>query len=298
MYALLFFILLLLPTHLISGVVINGDGYRIRANIDEPISTGHRFGINDTIHTRGKELELRFNDGGKAILSVASQLVITNYSRNNVQYTTMYGRIKWESGNTVKNGGVAMVRTPTAILTLRGTHFITDVNEIGDTDVILLKECESFFSPVNSCYVGTISISNSGHEIKIVDTADVKITIRDGNIITVDLNEDVLDTPEIDLINETNDGKKETSLPRIIKKPEESIIHLKIGTTNKAVNVNDEYWLYTSTSESNTEFTSIKIPFESNALLILEQNGIVEGWSSSTPTPAGGTIIIRQRGGK
>jgi hypothetical protein len=139
----------------------------------------------DTVRTGRSKTSIEFIDDTRVDVTENSKLIIDefvydpNTSTGKLVLKASFGTIRYASGQIAKNSRQNVtIRTPTAVIGVRGTDFAMTINEIGSSTIILLPSC-SGIQGSRICVVGEIEVSsdvgsvilNQAFQATVVDTA-------------------------------------------------------------------------------------------------------------------------------
>ena len=108
------------------------------------------FGVEsyDTIKTKNGRTAIQFVDETRVDVTENSKLVIDefvydpNTSTGKLALKASFGTVRYASGQIAKNSRQnVQIRTPTAVVGVRGTDFSLTVDETGNSTIILLPSC-------------------------------------------------------------------------------------------------------------------------------------------------------------
>ena len=153
----------------------------------------------DTIKTQNGRTAIQFVDETRVDVTENSKLVIDefvfdpNSKSGTLSLKASFGTVRYASGQIAKNSRQNVkIRTPTAVVGVRGTDFSMTVDETGSSMIILLPSCNSF----GQCVVGEISVEsdigtvilNQAFQATIVETAKSQPT----NPLKLDIDESLI----------------------------------------------------------------------------------------------------------
>jgi len=139
----------------------------------------------DTIRTAVGRTAIEFVDNTRVDVTENSKLVIDefiydpNTSTGKLALKASFGTVRYASGQIAKNSRQnVQIRTPTAVIGVRGTDFSMTVDETGNSTIILLPSCTGIGS-TRICVVGEIEVSsdigtvilNQAFQATVVETA-------------------------------------------------------------------------------------------------------------------------------
>ena len=130
------------------------------------------FGVEsyDTIKTKNGRTAIQFVDETRVDVTENSKLVIDefvydpNTSTGKLALKASFGTVRYASGQIAKNSRQnVQIRTPTAVVGVRGTDFSLTVDETGNSTIILLPSCTEVPRPGGGvdrlCVTGEIEVS-------------------------------------------------------------------------------------------------------------------------------------------
>ena len=131
------------------------------------------FGVEsyDTVKTKNGRTAIQFVDETRVDVTENSKLVIDefvydpNTSTGSLALKASFGTVRYASGQIAKNSRQNIkIRTPTAVVGVRGTDFSLTVDETGNSTIILLPSCTEVPKPGGGvdrlCVVGEIEVSS------------------------------------------------------------------------------------------------------------------------------------------
>lgn len=139
----------------------------------------------DTIRTQKGKTAIQFLDDTRVDVTQNSKLVIDefvydpNTSTGKLALKASFGTVRYASGQIAKNSRQnVVIKTPTAVIGVRGTDFSMTVDETGNSTIILLPSC-SGVGNTTVCVVGEIEVSsdvgtvilNQAFQATVVETA-------------------------------------------------------------------------------------------------------------------------------
>ncbi len=139
----------------------------------------------DTIRTQKGKTAIQFLDETRVDVTQNSKLVIDefvydpNTSTGSLSLKASFGTVRYASGQIAKNSRQNVkIKTPTAVIGVRGTDFSMTVDETGSSTIILLPSC-SGNGKTAVCVVGEIEVSsdvgtvilNQAFQATVVETA-------------------------------------------------------------------------------------------------------------------------------
>ena len=125
----------------------------------------------DVIKTKNGRTAIEFVDETRVDVTENSKLVIDefvydpNTSTGSLALKASFGTVRYASGQIAKNSRQNIkIRTPTAVVGVRGTDFSLTVDETGNSTIILLPSCTEVPKPGGGvdrlCVVGEIEVSS------------------------------------------------------------------------------------------------------------------------------------------
>jgi len=139
----------------------------------------------DTIRTQKGKTSIQFLDDTRVDVTQNSKLIIDefvydpNTSTGSLSLKASFGTVRYASGQIAKNSRQNVkIKTPTAVIGVRGTDFSMTVDETGSSTIILLPSCSGNGSTA-ICVVGEIEVSsdigtvilNQAFQATVVETA-------------------------------------------------------------------------------------------------------------------------------
>lgn len=153
-----------------------------------PSEEGSGVESYDTIRTSKGKTAIEFLDETRVDVTQNSKLVIDefiydpNTSTGSLALKASFGTVRYASGQIAKNSKQNVkIRTPTAVIGVRGTDFSMTVDETGSSTIILLPSCTGDGTSA-VCVVGEITVSsdigtvilNQAFQATVVETAKSK----------------------------------------------------------------------------------------------------------------------------
>ena len=125
----------------------------------------------DTVKTKNGRTAIQFLDETRVDVTENSKLVIDefvydpNTSTGSLALKASFGTVRYASGQIAKNSRQNIkIRTPTAVVGVRGTDFSLTVDETGNSTIILLPSCTEVPRPGGGvdrlCVTGEIEVSS------------------------------------------------------------------------------------------------------------------------------------------
>ena len=168
-------ILLTSPSYAKIGDVIQQQGVTDIQRKDGPtfekIEKDFDVESYDVIKTKNGRTAIEFVDETRVDVTENSKLVIDefiydpNTSTGSLALKASFGTVRYASGQIAKNSRQNIkIRTPTAVVGVRGTDFSLTVDETGNSTIILLPSCTEVPKPGGGvdrlCVVGEIEVSS------------------------------------------------------------------------------------------------------------------------------------------
>ena len=149
---------------------LDGDGQilRDRNAIGNTVGTSIEQ-LDEAVTNKGK-MRIDFVDDTRLDVVDHSRVVIDEFiydpstGKGKLDMRATLGAVRYASGQIAKNSRQQVrLRTPTAVISVRGTDFAMIVNEIGESYVTLLPSCEydGLGNELN-CVTGEIKVENDG----------------------------------------------------------------------------------------------------------------------------------------
>lgn len=161
----------------------------------------------DTVKTKNGRTAIQFLDETRVDVTENSKLVIDefvydpNTSTGSLSLKASFGTVRYASGQIAKNSRQNVkIRTPTAVVGVRGTDFSLTVDETGNSTIILLPSCTEVPRPDGGvdrlCVTGEIEVSsdmgfvilNQPFQATVVETAKSNPL----KPVSLDLTEDMI----------------------------------------------------------------------------------------------------------
>jgi len=140
-----------------ESVVERKEGDEFSAEIDLDIFS------YDTVKTGKGKTAIEFIDETRVDVTEHSKLVIdsfvydANTGTGSLSLKASFGTVRYASGQIAKNSRQNVkIKTPTAVIGVRGTDFSMTVDELGSSTIVLLPSCNTNFD----CVVGEISVES------------------------------------------------------------------------------------------------------------------------------------------
>jgi len=124
--------------------------------------------MKDTIKTGAGKVAVTFADNTQMQVTEHSQLVIdefvydpNNKSSGKLAMKVALGTVRYASGAIAKNDPSKVnVKTPTATVGVRGTDFMSVVDELGRSTIVLLPSCPAGWTDIaKDCVTGAVNVS-------------------------------------------------------------------------------------------------------------------------------------------
>jgi len=149
-----------------AGDVIEQRGVtNVERDKHEFESISKDFDINsmDTVRTRNGRTAIQFLDETRVDITENSKLIIDSFvydpnkKTGGLSFEASFGTVRYASGQIAKNSRRNVrIKTPTAVIGVRGTDFSMTVDEFGGSMVTLLPSCNTS----GDCLVGEISVTS------------------------------------------------------------------------------------------------------------------------------------------
>jgi len=162
----IFFLLITPPAFANIGEVIDQKGItNIERGEDGFAEIGKGFNVEsmDTVRTRNGRTAIEFIDETRVDVTEHSKLVIDSFVYDPSTQTgalslkASFGTMRYASGQIAKNSRQNIkIKTPTAVVGVRGTDFSMTIDELGSSTIVLLPSCNSN----GDCIVGEISVES------------------------------------------------------------------------------------------------------------------------------------------
>lgn len=132
-----------------------------------PGSQGASIEMKDLIKTGTGRVAITFADNTRMQVTEHSRLLVDEFvydpgkSTGRLAMKVALGTVRYASGAIAKNNPTSVnVRTPTATVGVRGTDFISVVDELGQSTVVLLPVCPAGWHNLEQdCVTGAITVS-------------------------------------------------------------------------------------------------------------------------------------------
>lgn len=132
-----------------------------------PGVAGAGIEMKDLIKTGTGQVSITFADNTQMQVTEHSRLLVDDFvydpgkSTGKLAMKVALGTVRYASGAIAKNNPANVnVRTPTATVGVRGTDFISVVNELGQSTVVLLPACPAGWRNLEQdCVTGAITVS-------------------------------------------------------------------------------------------------------------------------------------------
>jgi len=161
----------------------------------------------DTIKTKNGRTAIQFVDETRVDVTENSKLVIDefvydpNTSTGKLALKASFGTVRYASGQIAKNSRQNIkIRTPTAVVGVRGTDFSLTVDETGNSTIILLPSCTEVPRPGGGvdrlCVTGEIEVSSDIGSVILNQPFQATVVETDKSNplkpISLDLTEDMI----------------------------------------------------------------------------------------------------------
>ena len=132
-----------------------------------PGTQGAGIEMQDLIKTGTGQVSITFTDNTRMQVTEHSRLVVDEFvydpgkSTGRLAMKVALGTVRYASGAIAKNNPANVnIRTPTATVGVRGTDFISVVDELGQSTVVLLPVCPAGWRNLEQdCVTGAITVS-------------------------------------------------------------------------------------------------------------------------------------------
>jgi len=168
-------ILLLMITTAVTGLAAVGSitqavqqqAVITRQQKNLPGTQGAGIEMQDLIKTGTGQVSITFTDNTRMQVTEHSRLVVDEFvydpgkSTGRLALRVALGTVRYASGAIAKNNPANVnIRTPTATVGVRGTDFISVVDELGQSTVVLLPVCPAGWRNLEQdCVTGAITVS-------------------------------------------------------------------------------------------------------------------------------------------
>jgi hypothetical protein len=185
----------------------------------KPMATVPRLPIqqNDTVRTGAGRVKIVFVDNSTVSVTEQSKLVIDTFVYNGNPKTSKMGlkfaagTVRFATGQLGKiNKSNIALRTPTATIAVRGTDFVSTVDDFGKSLVILLPEEDGSVGEITVSNAAGSVVMNRAFQATTVSTFDSRPTKPVILNLTLDMidNMMIIDPPEeVKDTNEERDSK-------------------------------------------------------------------------------------------
>lgn len=185
----------------------------------------------DTVKTKNGRTAIQFLDETRVDVTENSKLVIDefvydpNTSTGSLALKASFGTVRYASGQIAKNSRQNIkIRTPTAVVGVRGTDFSLTVDETGNSTIILLPSCTEVPRPGGGvdrlCVTGEIEVSSDIGSVILNQPfqATVVETQKSNPLkpVSLDLTEDMINNLLIIRKPKELDYEKEAARVKII----------------------------------------------------------------------------------
>ncbi len=145
-----------------KGEIQRTDGEQAVTEVDLDIFS------YDTVKTGKGKTAIEFLDETRVDVTQHSKLIIDEFvydpdsQTGKLSIKASLGTVRYASGQIAKNSRQdVVIKTPTAVIGVRGTDFAMTVDEIGSSTIILLPSCNTN----GQCYVGEISVESDAGQV-------------------------------------------------------------------------------------------------------------------------------------
>lgn len=162
----IFFVLITNIAYANIGQVIEQKGVtNIERGEDGFDSIDKGFGMEsmDTVRTKNGRTAIEFIDDTRVDVTEHSKLIIDSFvydpntQTGSLSLKASFGTMRYASGQIAKNSRQNIkIRTPTAVVGVRGTDFSMTIDELGSSTIVLLPSCNDY----GNCIVGEITVSS------------------------------------------------------------------------------------------------------------------------------------------
>ena len=129
----------------------------------ESIVKGFGMESMDTVRTKNGRTSIEFIDDTRVDVTEHSKLIIDDFvydpntQTGSLSLKASFGTMRYASGQIAKNSRQNIkIRTPTAVVGVRGTDFSMTIDELGSSTIVLLPSCNDN----GNCVVGEITVSS------------------------------------------------------------------------------------------------------------------------------------------
>jgi len=140
----------------VTNIERGNDGY-------ESIDKGFGMESMDTVRTKNGRTAIEFIDDTRVDVTEHSKLIIDSFvydpntQTGSLSLKASFGTMRYASGQIAKNSRQNIkIRTPTAVVGVRGTDFSMTIDELGSSTIVLLPSCNDF----GDCVVGEITVAS------------------------------------------------------------------------------------------------------------------------------------------
>ena len=162
----IFFVIITSSAYANIGQVIEQKGVtNIERGEDGFDSIDKGFGMEsmDTVRTKNGRTAIEFIDDTRVDVTEHSKLIIDSFvydpntQTGSLSLKASFGTMRYASGQIAKNSRQNIkIRTPTAVVGVRGTDFSMTIDELGSSTIVLLPSCNDF----GNCVVGEITVAS------------------------------------------------------------------------------------------------------------------------------------------
>ena len=129
----------------------------------ESIDKGFEMKSMDTVRTKNGRTAIEFIDDTRVDVTENSKLIMDDFvydpntKTGSLSLKASFGTVRYASGQIAKNSRQNIkIRTPTAVVGVRGTDFSMTIDELGSSTIVLLPSCNTN----GNCVVGEITVSS------------------------------------------------------------------------------------------------------------------------------------------
>lgn len=157
---------------------ITGQAFIRRGKESIPVVKNIGIETNDKVETKNGDVKITFKDSTTVKITPGSSLVIDDFiydpksSSGKLNLKAASGTVRYVSGAIAhSNPNAVNIKTPTAAIAVRGTDFIMSVNEIGESMIILMPNCDDCGSGEIDVASGTTTVNlNQPFQATMVET--------------------------------------------------------------------------------------------------------------------------------
>jgi len=168
-----FFLLTFLAADLSAAIgsitqSLQQPGVIVRQNQNLPGAQGASLEMRDLIKTGAGSLGVTFNDNTVMQVTEHSRLLIDEFvydpnvkANGKLVLKVALGTVRYASGAIAKNDPTKVsIKTPTATVGVRGTDFMSVVDELGRSTIVLLPSCPAGWVDISKdCVTGAVNVS-------------------------------------------------------------------------------------------------------------------------------------------